>query len=444
MMTLRINDYDVVVVGGGSSGVAAAIAAARGGARTAIVEGTSAFGGMATTGLVPTFSSFTDREEVIVRGIGLEILEKLLQCGGAVPKPDPRPGEIPPYDWARIDAEKLKLLLDQLLVEANVQVRLFTMATEPVMDGGRIAAVQTWSKSGQEQWRAKAFVDATGDADMAARAGCPFDKGDETGLMQPSTLCFLISGLREAYGKDLRTNPFATLVKQASLAGELTGRHDHLCVNGVRATHSAGFNYKHQLDTDGTDADSLTHAVMEGRRMAHELCDYLRRKAPGCKDAFVATTANLLGIRETRRIVGEYVMDGQHYFECRKSDEDIGNYAAEVDIHVAGRDLDQIKARRHPHSDKTLPAGRHYGIPYRALVPKGVTNLLVAGRAVSSDRAVQGSIRQMPAAFVTGQAAGVAAALAARNDGAVRNVDVRQLQDALIGQGAYIDRSGPE
>jgi hypothetical protein len=442
------HEADVVVAGGGPAGVAAAIAAARAGARVALIEGTGCFGGMATSGLVPTFNPFSNGKRPVIKGIGWEVVTRLRKRGSALMKEDPLPREIPKYDWVRLDAEKLKLVLDDMVREAGVRTRLFTQATEPVVKGGRITAVRTWSKSGQEEWRAPVFVDATGDADIAARAGCPYEKGDENGVMQSTTLCFVIAGLEPAAGRLLDSRARGALLQKATEEGKLSGRYDHhYCITATQADYrTVGLNYKHQIDTDATNAASLTAAAMEGRRMAHELCEFLRKEIKGCEGAFVATTAQLLGVRETRRIVGEYRLDVEHFLALRRSADDIADYANELDVHVSGKSKADIAKRMFKEHNTYLPVGRHYGIPYGALIPKGVTNLLVAGRAISCDRKMLGSVRVMPACFATGQAAGLAARLAGRGDGRVRGVDIRKLQQCLIRQGAYLDlpaRKGP-
>lgn len=435
------HDADVAVAGGGPAGVAAAVAAARAGANVVLLEAASCLGGMATSGLVPAFNPFSNGRKRIVGGIGWEVVKRLRKRGSALMKEDPLPREIPKYDWVRLDAEKLKLVLDEMTAEAGVTVRLFTQATEPVVRGGRLVALRSWSKSGEEEWRAKVFVDATGDADVAARAGCPCEKGDERGLMQSTTLCFVIAGLKPSAGRLLDSRERVPLLRKATEAGKLRGRFDHhYCASATQADYTAvGFNYKHQLDTDATDADSLTAAMIEGRAMAEELCAFLRKEVKGCAGAFVAATAPLLGVRETRRIVGECRLDIDHFMALRKGPDDIADYANELDVHVAGRNRADIARRLFKEHNTFLPVGNHYGIPYGALIPKGVANLLVAGRAISCDRKMHGSVRVMPCCFATGHAAGVAAALAARGGGAVRRVDIRQLQQGLLRQGALLD-----
>ena len=174
-MKPKMHRLDVVVCGGGPSGVAAAISAARAGATVALIEATGCLGGMATNGLVPVFNPFSNGKYAVIRGIGWEVVRRLRARGSALLKPDPMPREIPKYDWTGLDAEKLKALLDEMVVEAKVAVCYFTQVTEPVVRSGRILGVWTWSKSALEQWRAKTFVDCTGDADVAARAGCPYE-----------------------------------------------------------------------------------------------------------------------------------------------------------------------------------------------------------------------------------------------------------------------------
>jgi hypothetical protein len=444
-MKMKVHQFDVVVAGGGPAGIAAALSAARAGARVAVIEATGAFGGMGTTGLVPAFCPYTNDRKLVIRGIGLEVLEKLVWRGGGFMKKT-RPGDITRYDWVRINAESLKRLFDEMMLESGAALRLFTQATEPVVKRGRITALRTWSKSGQEEWRAPVFVDATGDADVAARAGAPFAKG----RMQPSTVCFVIAGLDGKAADRVFDyhapggRPFGEIVRKASLAGRLSGKYDHHhCANKVVADYSAvGFNYKHQEGTDGTDAASLTRAIIEGRRQAEELRDFLARRAKGCRGGHLASTAELVGVRETRRIVGEYVMDAKHFWNRTKCADDIASYCYYIDIHDMPKGGKAVAAYRHAHATNVLPPGEHYGIPYRALIPKKLENLLVAGRSISCDRAMQGSVRVMPAAFATGEAAGLAAAMAARKKSGVREVNVRRLQDRLVRQGAYIDLAG--
>jgi hypothetical protein len=329
-----------------------------------------------------------------------------------------------------------------MLVESGAELRLFTQVTEPRVEADRIAALETWSKSGREEWRAPLFVDCTGDADVAARAGCPCDQGDAKGRMQPSTLCFVVAGLRgEEVSGVLRHQPFGEIVKEASLAGDLSGRLDHHhCVSEAVPEYTAcGFNYKHQEGTDGTDAASLTRAIIEGRRQAHELCEYLRTRVKGCEGGFVASTAELVGVRETRRIRGDYVMDVEHFWACTKSDDDIASYCYYIDVHDVPSEDGEVDEYVQKHISGHLPPGKHYGIPYRALLPRGIENLIVAGRSVSCDRVMQGSVRVMPGCFATGEAAGLAAQMASSSSRGVREVDVAALRSELVARGAFID-----
>jgi hypothetical protein len=203
-----------------------------------------------------------------------------------------------------------------------------------------------------------------------------------------------------------------------------------------------GFNYKHQERVDGTDAAALTAAIMQGRRQAAELCALLRT-VPGGEEARVAASASLVGVRETRRIMGDYRMDFEHFRNCAIGPDDIASYCYYIDVHDVPASEEALAARQNSQLDGHLPPGRHYGIPYRALLPRGLDNLLVAGRAISCDRAMHGSVRVMPAAFATGEAAGVAAGMAAAARCGTRALDMGKLRARLVAQGAFIEGAMP-
>jgi len=305
------------------------------------------------------------------------------------------------------------------------------------------------NKDGLSLAKARVFVDATGDGDVAARAGCAFQKGDETGRTQGMTLCFTVAnGSRAAYlGYVYRTGDgyLARLVAEARAAGDYDLPDASLVGLSFKSETIAGANMGHVYEADATDAWALSRAEREGRRVVQRLLPFLRKYVPGQEKLTLVGTGAQIGVRESRRIVGEYMLTIEDYMACRTFDDDIARCAYFIDLHAV---TSEVAARARSISDTTgegavrksysLPAGQSHGIPYRCLIPQGVENLLVAGRCLSADRAVQGATRIMPYCFATGEAAGLAAAMAARGTGRVREIDVGALQAALRAQGAWL------
>ncbi len=453
-------DVDVLVAGGGAAGVAAAISAARSGARVLLVEKMGFLGGSATAAQVPAFCPFSDRQKAVVRGIGWEVLTEMLRRTNR-PVPDPGDPKKARMDWVPIDVEVLKCLYDDLCEAAGVDVLFHTFIPEVVTDscspsprigrggqggeGDRLLGAVLANKDGLGLARAKVFVDATGDADVAARAGCPFEKGDEGGATQGMTLCFtLADGSREAYlGYVYETGDgyLARLVERARAAGDYDLPDASLVGLGFKSETVAGANLGHVYGHDSTDARSLSRAEVEGRRVVQKLLPFLRKYVPGQQDLFLVCTGPHIGVRESRRIVGDYRLTLEDYLACRSFPDDIARNAYFIDIHAVtsekaarARSISDDATRRHYE----LPPGKSHGIPYRCLVPQGVENLLVAGRCLSADRAVQGAARVMPFCFAMGEAAGLAAALAAQGSGRTRDVDVVALRARLRAQGAWL------
>ncbi len=427
-------EVDVVVVGGGPTGIAAAMAAARNGARTLLIEQRGFLGGMATVSLVPAFCPYSDKEKAVIRGIGLELLDRMkLACTLEYQQEYANL-----LDWVPIDAEALKRIYDDAVIESGVNVLFHTFACGVDMDTDRhhIKGIYIVNKSGRSYVRCRYVIDASGDADIAAMAGVPFQKGGEHGELQPGTMCYLLTQVDRKrflqYVQESGDTPQIPLaVAKAQEQGDLPpGRKD---VSGFAwvSDNMVGVNFGHVFGVDGTLAEDLTRAAIEGRKLVDIQARFLRAYVPGFENAHVTSTGEQIGIRETRRIIGDYVLVQEDFMEMKSFEDDIARNAYFIDIHMAtSKDKMQIKR---------LPAGKSHGVPYRCLLPKQVENLWVAGRAASSDRVVQGSLRVMPNCFAMGQAAGTASAIAVKQSlNSTRDVSITQLQEQLVQQGAWL------
>ncbi|HUS47787.1 MAG TPA: FAD-dependent oxidoreductase [Phycisphaerae bacterium] len=428
------HEVDVFVAGGGPAGAAAAVAAARQGASVYLAEGQASFGGMGTAGMVPAFMQFGDGVNFLAGGIGREIYDCLWDAGGAGPRDRRDEGRC----TCGIRAEVLKRVYDEL-VTAESQIR-FTFLTQVVAvehAGGRIHAAVCWGKSGLFAVRARMFVDGTGDGDLAAWAGAPFEKGDPGGVMMPGTLCSLWANIDWEAAWASPVKPYDRL-QQAIADGVFTQPDRHLPGIWPVSPTCGGGNINHLFGIDGTDERSVTEGMLTGRRIIPEYERFYKQYLKGYERMELVGSGALPGIRETRRITGDYVLGMEDFHRRATFDDEIGRYSYPVDIHPASTDpadFDKFKAE---FTTLRLGEGESYGIPYRCLRPRGLSNVLVAGRCVSTDRAMQASIRVMPGCYITGQAAGVAAALAAGRDCDSRKVPVGELQKRLKAMGGYL------
>ncbi len=429
--------FDCIVVGGGPAGCTAAAAAAREGARTLLIEGTGALGGMGTSGLVPAWCPFSDGEKIIYRGLAERVFVES-KAGLAHVKPEDT-------DWVAIDPERLKRVYDELVTGFGVTVRFFTQVCAVEPGEGRPTLV-TSSKAGLEAYRARVVVDCTGDGDMAAWAGAPFDKGDpDTGEVQPATLCFVLTNV-DTYAY-LNSPPLHWLNDDSPIweilrSGEFPEIPDYHVCNNLVGPGTVGFNAGHLWKVDNTDPRSIDRAMVAGRRLAEAFRRALAKYHPRAfGNAHLAVTAPLMGCRETRRITGDYVLTMQDYLDRRSFADEIARNCYFIDIH---RSVDETEQEKKGALDleKRLAMykpGESHGIPYRCLTPQGLSDVLVAGRAISCDRTVQGSVRVMPVCLATGEAAGIAAAMAAASDPVdVHAVDVPTLRDKLKHHGAWL------
>lgn len=414
------DDWDVIVVGGGPSGCAAATAAAREGAKTLLIESTGALGGMGTSGLLNAWCPFTDGEKIIYKGIAEKVF---LESKKGVP-------HIHYNDWVPINGEYLKIVYDDLVLSAGVSILFFsTMAAVEMKKDGIVDAIIVANKTGLTAFKAKIFIDCTGDGDLATWAGADFVKGDDSGSVQEGTLCFTISNVdpyefslignvhtnnRHSPIHSMYGNPKYPLVKDKHMNDKVIG------------PGYLGFNAGH-VTVDSTDPQSLTNAMITGRKLVHQLHQGLVEFAPKSFGAsFLASTANLMGIRESRRIKCDYTFTLEDWLERREFEDNIGRNCYYIDVH-------KENATKYPRYKK----GESHGIPFRCLLPMGLKNVMVAGRCISTDSYAHGSLRVMPPSLVTGEAVGVAAGQLCKSQTVdIHNVDISQLQKRLkeVGQ----------
>lgn len=426
-------NVDIFVAGGGPSGFAAAVSAARQGKTVFLAENNGCFGGSGTTALVPCFAQFTDGKDFLVGGVGKEIRDMTIgsDC-------DYKRGFYP------YPVEKLKRVYDRIaLKEKNLSFSFFTRLIDVVAKNGRVENVVLAAKSGIFAVKAKIYIDCTGDGDLSAWAGADFEYGDDNGDAMPPTLCSLFSNI-DFDKKDAalmnNENLFSNSIEQAIKDGVFSVEDRH--VPGILEVSVlkgiGGGNLGHQFGTNGTDEVSLTTAMINGRKQVKEFERFYREYIPGHEDIFLCYTADMLGIRESRRIIGEYRLTGKDFLNRACFDDEIGRYAYPVDIHIMKPTKAAYDAYEKEYTkDMVYGVGESYGIPYRALIPKKLTNVLVAGRCLSADRQMQASIRVMPGCYITGQAAGIAASLAAESE-EVRSVNKDKLKNAIISAGGII------
>ncbi len=415
---------DVMVIGGGASGVTAAVAAARQGKKVLLVEANGALGGLGTTGMVPAFATFSDGKNMLCQGLGMEIRK---QVSKTIP--------VETY-WTSIDAEELKRVYDAMVQEAGVEVLFFTTVADVICSGRHVDYAVLTSKKGLYAASADVYVDCSGDGTFTALAGGKFEVGDENGDVMPPTVCSLWRGVdREAY----RNANVPEHLEQAIADGVFTYADRHLSGLFMRGADIGGGNVGHIFDTDCLDEASMTHAMMWGRKSMEEYYKFYKEYVPGCDQIELMATAPMLGVRESRRIVCDYMLNVNDFLARADFEDEIGRYCYPVDIHVMNTDEEEY-ARFLAEYTKNLhyEDGESYGIPYRSLIPISFDNVLTAGRCMGTDRQMEASIRVMPGCYITGQAAGIAAAMAAEIGGAVRSINVKALQKALAESGAYL------
>jgi len=425
------DSYDIVVAGGGPAGCMTAIAAAREGARTLLLESTACLGGMGTAGLVPGWCGFHDRERIICRGLALEVRRRLY---GA---------DYERLDRNEIDFELLKRVYDDMVISSGATVLFHTTAAGVEMaDDGVVDSLIVANKAGLTAYRAKVFVDCTGDGDLAVWAGASYAKGDARDDMMPVSHCYIMSNIDPHYRDKWPSDDFQKQAVDDPAFPLVTDRWLNAGVPIGPSTH--GFNAGHLWDVDATDPSSLTAALLTGRQVAAQHREALTKYFPGAfADSYLTATASLLGVRETRRIIGDYELTAADHQARRSFPDEIARNSFFIDIHNSRDEAQKANKGDNPMNVRKnatrFGPGQSHGIPYRCLTPRGLRNVLVAGRCISCDREAFSAVRIMPVCMCLGEAAGIAASMAAV-DGAhdVHAVDTDRLRTRLREHGAFL------
>ena len=428
------DEVDVLVCGGGPAGFSAALAAARAGARTLLIEQCNCLGGIATAGghnHLCRYSAWGSPQRV-VGGIPLEMARRVVEMGYGV------------FDGSSCDFELdgMKLALEQMAAEAGVRLLYHTLFADALVQDGRIFGAAIQNKSGRQAVLAKRVVDATGDADVAASAGAPYEMGRPGDrACQPATLMFTIGGVdyekvRAFRGKDFKLQH---VWKAAQDAGDMEPFQSQIMGWWWTPTRpdQIGVNFTHLVGLDATSAESITAGTIEGRRQAFHMIPVFRKYIPGMERCYLVSTAALLGTRESRRVVGEYVLTDTDILAQKTWDDSVCYGSFFIDVHnCTGPGMDA-----ETHRPK---AGFKYQIPFRCLIPQNVENLLVAGRCISVTHRALGSTRVMLQCAALGEAAGSAAALSISGGCTPRALPPRDLQGYLRRAGAIVDEAGVE
>jgi ribulose 1,5-bisphosphate synthetase/thiazole synthase len=438
-----VHETDVLVIGSGPGGLAAALASARAGARTALIDRNGCFGGNITQVGVEGFAWYRHEHTVDCEGIGIELEQRAKAMGAAMPEPQSLSHAL--------DAEMFKWVADVLVQEAGITPMLHRLGVAPILENGAIVGVITESKAGREAVLAKRVIDATGDADIAFRAGAPVRKSPKSEMMAVSVM-FSMSGVnKQRFIEAVKADPqtYADWSGNGEWDYETTGKEDKMFSPFLRKPFkqalAAGIippslhtiagtwgtvtdqgdltylNLVHVPEIDGTDPNDLTLGEMRGRREAIYAVDALRGFMPGCEAAKLRNFGMTLGVRDTRKIDALYNLTGTDVREQARFDDAIGIFPEFID----------------GFGILILPTtGRYWHVPYRALVPKGVGNLLVAGRSIGGDRISHASARNMMCCAVSGQGAGAAAAVSIQRDEPLDRLNIPAVQAELARQGA--------
>lgn len=440
--------YDIVVVGGGPAGINAAIAAGRKNKNVLLIERHGFLGGMSTIASVYPWMTFhTEDGKQVIKGIAEEIVQRLKDLGAS-------PGHLRDtcgfvYSVTPYDPEVYKVLAVEMLVEAGVELLVHSFVDHVNVENGRIQSLEISSKSGRQTISADMFIDTSGDADVAFLSGATTLKGrDEDQKTQPLTMKFRMRGVDlEKVKEQMIQNPenffpktpFSELqdIPLTAVQGFYKEwKEANVPINRDQVLFFAGpaqdevlVNMTRVQDLDATKIEDLTQAEFEGRKQVLMVADFLKKWIPGFEKASISSTGTQIGVRESRRIKGNYILTKEDVIAGRKFDDVIAKSGYPIDIHAPSGNGMQIA---------WVEGDGSFDIPYGCLVPEGVDNLLVAGRCMSASHEALATTRLTPSAMATGQAAGTAAALALTTHTTPANINVKELQNQLLNDGMVL------
>ncbi len=412
--------YDVIVCGAGSAGTAAAYGAARAGAKTLLLERHGYGGGILTAAMIHTFDaikSCRNNDDIVAAGFAQELLEEIALLGGLAAADNPP-------EALTVHPEMHKVAIDRLLARAGVKVLFHAPVTGTLMDGRSAAGVTASLRDGAADLRARVVVDATGDAEVACHAGAGYELSPD---LQALTYHFRLGNARGAHTWDQWETICRNAMQAAHAEGEI-GLYGGPWI--IRLADGEISLNATRVCANPVDPEELSAAECQGREDMLKIWRILRARVPDLSASYILSGASQLHIRESRKVVGDYVLTEEDIRACRPFDDAIALGAWPVDIHATNGFVGV-----HPHKDD---APAPYQIPYRCLLPRGIENLLVAGKPISTTHRAHGSTRVPGTSLATGQAAGVAAALSASAGSPPRQVDRARLRAVLESQGAIV------
>lgn len=411
--------YDVAVIGGGFAGAAAALAAAREGSSVLLVEKSNALGGAPINCLVNPFMPYSTvingKRTELSQGLFSTICKKLRAHGA--------------MRYSTLHEEGLKYVLNEMMAEAGVELLYHAYIFKAEREENRIKSVSVATKSGEMKIEADYFIDATGDAQLTYLAGCPTVLGRPgDNLCQPMTLCFRLGNV-DVKRFTASNRRMQAAYKKSLAKGEFINPREDILFFKTPIPNVLHFNTTRVVKKNPTCPEDVTAAELLARKQVYEIYDFMKKHADGLENSFLMMTAAEIGVRESRMVVGEYVLTEADCRAFTKFDDSVAACNYDIDIH-------------NPEGSGTshyyFPEGEYYTIPYRSLIPKNMENLLVAGRCISSDHGAQASYRIMPTVCAIGEAAGCAVGLAVKEKESVLRVKIQKLQQALKDNGAFI------